>query len=710
MAIKRTFNGAAIIKPGAYSKVVVENLTGFPLLPAGVVGIIGEALGGEPHVLDILTNEQIQDAKARYKSGPIADALGLLSNPSFDPAIPNGASKVVIYKTNPSTQSAKDLNNNHGTPAVVLNLKSRNYGSDENQLSVAVDEGAIADANAKILGSVAAPFNLAGAETLIVIANGTSYTFTNTLVGGAITQAAMLAELNNAARWAPSKPVIASASGTTKIDITLDPAVILAAENDYGSLKINPASTIDTILGLTGSARGVKGSRILTFAKGTDSEVSPDLGGVAQISIVHIGAGTAAVLDIQDTAGVKKLTTTITGAASENLDIVLVDADGNNKHTMKSLVDAINATGFYTASVVAPNPQANAELLDYVLGLEIKNVAANLYKDMSDINSWINDFSQLAVSSMVSNVERGLEILAASLFSGAVDGASLNSDFADGFEAMKEERINDVVPLISKDIGSVTIASVNALAAAHAAWGWSTTGKSERKAFTSFLGSKSQFKDACKALNSGYVSMVGQQVKVLDRFGDLKWLDPWAFACILAGMRAGAEIGEPLTNKTINVNDIRVYDGSWSPKKDYVEMIEAGCTFAEPMDAGGFRVVVGNTTYITDGSFVWNRESVVQAAGYVAYDLRTNLEMEFTGQKAKTGAAQAIANFIKARMSLYLDSDIIVGDDDNKKLGYKNLRVKIEGNTAIISVSITPVQGIDFLLPTIYLSDIRQSA
>jgi hypothetical protein len=153
-----------------------------------------------------------------------------------------------------------------------------------------------------------------------------------------------------------------------------------------------------------------------------------------------------------------------------------------------------------------------------------------------------------------------------------------------------------------------------------------------------------------------------------------------------------------------------VADGSWNPKKDYAEMIDAGVTILEPVDSGGFRVVLGNTTYGIDPNFVWNRESVVQAAGYVAYDLRFNLEVTYTGTKARTGAAEAIANFIKARMSAYLDADIIVGDDLNDGLGYKNLSVKVEGNTAIISVSITPVQGIDFILPTIYLADIRQSA
>ena len=217
--------------------------------------------------------------------------------------------------------------------------------------------------------------------------------------------------------------------------------------------------------------------------------------------------------------------------------------------------------------------------------------------------------------------------------------------------------------------------------------------------------------DAARALNSGYTSIVGQDVRVLDKTGTLEWLDPWAHACVLAGMQAGSPVGEPNTFKLMKVNDVRVRDGSWDAKKDADTMIDAGVTIAQPLDTGGFRCALGNTTYGKDASFVWNRVSVVEAAGFVAYDLRYNLELVFTGTKARTGTAEAIANFIKNRMTIYRDdAEAIVGDDLNDGLGYKNLRVEIQGATAIINVSVTPVQGIDFILPTIYLADIRQSA
>ena len=60
-------------------------------------------------------------------------------------------------------------------------------------------------------------------------------------------------------------------------------------------------------------------------------------------------------------------------------------------------------------------------------------------------------------------------------------------------------------------------------------------------------------------------------------------------------------------------------------------------------------------------------------------------------------------------MDEYLEADIIVASD-NAELGYYNLSVVLDGNTAIINVTIFPVQGIDFILPTIYLENAVQTA
>lgn len=719
MAIKVTANGASANKPGTYPAVKAQNLTGFPLQPTGIVAIVGEAVGGEPGVLDVLEGMAIQAAKARYKSGPIADALGLLVSHK-DLRVPSGASRIIIYKTNVGTRSAKSLQNSAGSPVDQVNLTSKNWGADENNLGVQLVTGSLVDANAKILGSTVGPIVVASGQTLILKMFGTTYTFTNTLVGSQ-TAAAIVGEINTAARWTSSvKPVIASVVGGA-VQIAVDPTVVIGSELEYGYLSVDPVSTIDTVIDITGTARGVRGSRTIFFKKDAVIENIP-VGGPGVISVKYIGTGTSSVLTIQDSLGSRVLTTTCAGASGDNLNLVLgVTENGGlvNKMTIASLVDQINSFNggaAYVATVQYPNGNLATTDLDFYNAVHIEGVAISLKRDIADLVAQVNVLSALASAERISNIYGTLAVVTSYVFfTGGTNGVSTNTNYSDGFEAFKEIRAEIVVPLISQDIGAASIDVVNALADAHAAYSWSAAGRSPRQAFVSKLCSKTQLKAAAQALNSGYTSIFGEDIRALNPSSEFVWFDPWAQACIAAAMQAGSTVGEPITFKHGLVNNIRVRDGSWNPRVDFSEMIDAGVTFMEAVDSGGFRFVVGNTTYSTDSSFVWNRMSVVEAVGYLYYDLMVNLEAEFTGTKAKTGSATAIANLIKSRMEIYLTNEIIVGDDLNKGLGFKNLKTQLGGsgfggNTAQIDVTVTPVQGIDFILPTIYLADIQQKA
>jgi len=430
------------------------------------------------------------------------------------------------------------------------------------------------------------------------------------------------------------------------------------------------------------------------------------------MSIQYTGAGTDAEVSIQVTASELKLTTTITGQ-SHNLDIVLEDASGNNQHTLQSLADLINADANYTCTATSPVPGRNANELDRYVDLEMREVAGVLRTDIFDTITGINIFSQLVTLAREAtrNIANGMATVSpAEFLTGGTAGTSANSNLVDALTAMEDERINTIVPLISADSGSVTIDSVNASVKTHVIKMNGTLGKSERNAYVSKETAKATLKTAAQTLNNQYVSMLGQSVEVLDKSGTLGFLAPWSAGCICAGMQAGSPTGEPTTFKIVNINDQKITDGSWSAKADAVEMLKAGVTVIKPIDSGGFRIALGNTTWVTDGSFVFNRVSVVEASGFVAYDLRLNLEAAFTGTKARTGTADAIANFIRNRMSIYLSDDITVGDDLNDNLGFKNLRVTVTGNTSVVNISITPVQGNDFILPTIFLSDIKQTA
>ena len=714
MTIKVNVEGASVTKPGVYPILKVLNLSGFPLVATGTVAIVGEAVGGEPGTLIQLEGAQIQAAKATFKSGPIADALAILSDPSADERIKGGASKVIVFKTNAGTKSASLINNQAGSPSAKFTLASRNWGADECLLSKKLTAGTIADAAASLTGTIGGPFAMTTGLTLKLVIAGVTYTYT-TALNASTAAADVVTDLNTEGKWSPSKPIVASVVDTNKVKIALLSTVALL---EYGTMYVDPTSTADTVLGITDVARGVAGSRFINFVKSSVSETAiSEIGEESFISVKYVGSAVTCKLSIKDVGSNRLLTTTCAAVAADDLSMVLGTIESGTmvqKMTMQDVINTFSASVKYEVSALSTNVSKSALNLDFYDNLDIELVAASLKCDAYDLVNTVSIESALVTATRVSNIYGSMAIDSGyTFFTGGTNGVSSNTTFGDGFEAFGTVRANHVVPLISADSGSVTIASVNALAASHAAAMWAPEHRSPRRVWMSLLGTKAELKAAAKVANTGYCNMVGQDVSVFSESQQaLAWLDPWAYACICAGMAAAAPVGEPITYKFIKANDLRVRDGSWNPKIDAVELIAAGVPGAEPVDAGGFRNVLGTTTYSKDASFVWNRASVTDVGGFLYYDLMVNLEAEFTGVRAKTGSAVAIANFVKARMEMYLTNGVIVGDDNNKGLGYvkETLRVVLNGAVASIDVTVTPAQGIDFILPRIYLADIKQSA
>jgi hypothetical protein len=145
MAINVTFNGATIFKPGAYSRTTIDLGGGFPIGPAGLIAVIGEADAGKPGAeeINIANNrfggDQLISIREKYGKGNLVDAANFLFAPGSDAAIPSGAQTVWMYKTNSSTQASYALASAYGT------AKAREYGIGGNRLtykSVLVAESA----------------------------------------------------------------------------------------------------------------------------------------------------------------------------------------------------------------------------------------------------------------------------------------------------------------------------------------------------------------------------------------------------------------------------------------------------------------------------------------------------------------------------------------------------------------------------------------
>jgi hypothetical protein len=457
-------------------------------------------------------------------------------------------------------------------------------------------------------------------------------------------------------------------------------------------------------------------NKIITIKKGTITETLPENAYDAILTLQYTGADASCNLTIQDVAGVKTLVATTSGTPADDLSIPLT-----NK-TIQDLVTIIDASPVYTASSTYPNRKNTpATDLDYIsTALDIKTSSKTLRRAQKELLDIINVRSQLVSASQVANTE-GLPANVTNKFlTGAARGASTNASFQAGFDALLAFRCNIVVPLISRDasqlsaIGetdpasSFTIDAVNLQTLTHCITASNTINRSERNCYVSKKDTFANVKTAAQALNHERASMTFQDVQVLGADGNLKFLDPWAAACMVAGIQAGTEVGTPATFKFVNANGIKHQDYNAKTQVDLA--IDAGLLALEEADSGGIRVVVHNTTYGADANFVFNRVSVVEAADYVAYNLRQQLEAIFVGNKAATGTAQSLKNAIVSIMDSFLRANIIVGDDTNDGRGFKDLVVSLSGNTAYIDITITPVQGVDFILNRITLDNIQQGA
>ena len=138
MAINVSFNGATIYKPGAYSKTSIDLGGGFPLGPAGLVAIFGEADAGAPGSSEVdianvvYSPDQLTLIKKTYGRGAIVDAATMLFAPASDGAIPSGASAVWVYKTNASVRAQLALAAAYGT------VRSKEWGVGGNRITVKI--------------------------------------------------------------------------------------------------------------------------------------------------------------------------------------------------------------------------------------------------------------------------------------------------------------------------------------------------------------------------------------------------------------------------------------------------------------------------------------------------------------------------------------------------------------------------------------------
>ena len=349
MARSVTYNGITRYKPGGITKINAEALNQVLLTANSIVALIGEAEGGAPGSAGLVRLDNPSRATAQYKSGPLVDSARLAFQSSGDPNILAGASRVLLYKTNNSTQASLSLpsanaDNVVGTDAVPILATGGSTTTLEDTVGLA--PGTFADDELVGMWVVVRPFT-ATAEvrqisayddatseiTWVTALNSTTLATDPYLVledeielSVAIASGTTLVLTPDATDWTgvASEHVgrwvyivdtatdvylrRITANDTTTVTITpalpavptagaymqILPNALDITSADYG-LHTNGVS-IDSAEGVTA------GPRVMTVDFEGLSEISPELGDVNMFHVLYRGAGAAVAADTVDTS------------------------------------------------------------------------------------------------------------------------------------------------------------------------------------------------------------------------------------------------------------------------------------------------------------------------------------------------------------------------------------------------------------------------
>jgi hypothetical protein len=728
MAINVSFNGATIYKPGAYSKISIDLGGGFPLGPVGLVAIFGESTRGKPGSEEanisrnVFVANQVAEVREKYGSGPIVDAMNFLFAPASDGAIPSGAQAVYIYKTNDSTRADLALANSYGT------ARSLEHGIGGNTITLKLDE---TEEVAPIIES-SSDFD----ETAIVAGSFDIYVngvkSTVAVAGGYANKAALAA---NVLSWSVSGVSFSvggvDGASTLTIEANVD---ALANRKGFGKsiqLKDGAGSPLAAMSMAEGLEISSIESAMTVTAKQTRDllQEQETIGGNVVLQVGYSGASATATVQVTSS----KIILTA-GAA--------IDLDKQSYPTLIQLVNAINLNAGWKASLSSSlyNSLSPSSLDLVSVGAKCSDSAAikpaRIKKDASEIADF---FAESSILDLADQASTGLpDALTETALSGGSLGATTSADIVDALAKFEQVRVNSVIPLFSRDAivasdtptgdvadnmtdvaSSYTILGIHQAVKTHCALMSTTKNRSERQGYLSYKHSFDACRDRAALLADARLQLAIQDTKNIDSQGNIKWFQPWAQACMLAGARAGSPVGTPLTFKFFNASGIRQTQQSMStaeediindfnPNSENEQAIQGGITFFEQPQSGGIRCVVDNTTYQKDGNWVYNRGNVMYAADIVSFDFRNQLENIYIGQK-NTVKASEVKSVASSILNTFLAQGITVSTEDAPN-GYKQLDVRIEGNIIKINVVVVLVEGIDFILNDITITRVQSQA
>jgi hypothetical protein len=487
--------------------------------------------------------------------------------------------------------------------------------------------------------------------------------------------------------------------GTLSLKDASAAAVITLTSTDYGSHN--------NLLAVAIAPGTISGSKITISKVGTgigdDINFTSDNVGRNAIEIrygadftgtaITGAAGTAGTATVAYTTGgspTATLTTTITGATTDNLNIDLYQYT-----TLQQVADQINAQGHYTAAVVGPDPNASSRGLDALTTASIFGANLTLTANLQAQLDYFNTLSDLLTATKVAGAAAPAANMPKTYFSGGSDGsAPVNTDWQNAFDVLQSQDVQIIVP-ISGD------ATIHAMANTHCQTMSSPQYKRERIAIVGGVAGESVTQVQARAvnLNSDRCQLVypGLLDMATDNSGTVVTIPPYLVAAQKAGLTSALAIGTSATNKTIGARGLEII----LKPSDIDNLVDSGVTVIENRTSPqpGYRIVQDLLSWQTDKRYTRREFSTKMALDEVARELRATLESRI-GSTNGPALVAAVRSDLTSTLNRLAQIGILVGGASVP--AYDNLTITATGDQLRADVQVSIAVPANFFFITVF--------
>jgi hypothetical protein len=714
MAQRLTTSSVVTNIPGSYVEARVKS-TPVGLATTGIIAIIGEAEGGASFLNEDLKEnffsvDQGAEVVAKYISGPIVDAFRALSAPSADAQIAGSANRIYIAKTNTGTKASALIDTDYGT------LSSKNYGILGNEIKYRITESQ-AEVTPSVTSAAIPAFGAAlDGLSFSVRVNGGAATVI-TLSGNPANHSNVATLVTELTSLLPTDFTVTAGTAPNTIVISLDSDPANHRKGWGKSFELIDSTPGDlAALGLVENlyVSGAESNVEINIARSsTNTDETLEAKGEIALEIGY--AGTTATLSIVNNT----LTTTVTGGPGANLSINL-----NQYQTVNDLAAFISTKPGYSAVATAVGKQMKPADLDKVTAIGICSTASG--KRPGRIKKSLKNFKDAIKQSAVADFEaiavKGIPSPMSSyvFLSGGTKGATTGAAIVDALSKLEGINVNFIVPLFSRDASediadnltdsgsTYTIDAIHTATKNHVLKMSQVKIKKNRIAILSFDGTYAQAAQKAQNLASYRCLMTFQKSSQVDSQGEVQMFGSWHTACIAAGMQA-AGFYRAIVNKLANVISFKDPSGFDSGSSgDLEKALDAGLLILQN-DTAGVRWVSDQSTYGFDTNFVYNSMQATYLSDVAALSLADSLQRQFVGQSLADIDRKVVESFVIAKMDEFRGLKIIAASDD-APLGFRGLKVKINGPIIEVQVEIKLASAVYFIPVTLEISQVQQSA